>query len=54
MNKHQWIAVDLGPKPTTMRAKDWANGSKGKEHNTIVHLRFSIVECIREASMKAL
>jgi len=45
VDKDQWIVVDLGTKPTTMLAKDW--GSEGKEHNTIVFLRFIIVECIR-------
>ena len=30
------------------------DGLEGKENNTIVCLRFSIVECIREATVKAL
>src|ERR1700733_12734638 len=29
-------------------------GSEGKEHNTIVCLRFSVAECIMEATVKAL
>jgi len=48
VDKDQWIAVDPGTKPTRVSDEELEEvGSEGKEHNTIVCLRFSIFECIR-------
>jgi len=47
VDKDQWIMVELGTKPMGVSDGMEEVGSKGKENNTIMCLRFSIVECIR-------
>ena len=53
VDKDQWITVDPGTKPTGVFDEEWKKlESEGKEHNTIVCPRFSIVECIRGSDGK--
>eukprot|EP00253_Pinus_taeda_P034023 PITA_34023 len=48
VDKDQWITVDPGTKPTRVTDEEWKKlDRKAKSTNTIVCLRFSIVECIR-------
>jgi hypothetical protein len=47
VDKYQWIIVDPGTAPTGTSTEDWENLDQRKEHNLVVSLRFSIIECVR-------